>query len=324
MSESNKTTFGPVPSRRLGRSLGINNIPPKVCSYACVYCQVGRTLRMEVKRKEFYDPEIILRDTEEKIRDAAKRQEPIDYLSFVPDGEPTLDVHLGREIKELKKFGIKIAVITNSSLLWREDVRNELSEADWVSVKVDAATPDVWRKVNRPHGSLELDKILRGISQFARVFKGDLATETMLIHQINDHAEEIGGISDFISTIAPKKSYLSIPTRPPAESRIGPPAESVLNRAYQIFIDKGIPTECLIGYEGNAFAFTGDVNEDLLSITAVHPMRDDAVRELLSKAGAGWEVIERLIEDKKLIEVNYENRIFYIRKMVRDAQKESV
>lgn len=319
MSESNKTTFGPVPSRRLGRSLGINNIPPKICPYSCLYCQVGRTFPMEVQRKEFYDPEIILRDTEEKIRDAAKRQEPIDYLSFVPDGEPTLDVHLGQEIKELKKLGIKIAVITNASLIWREDVRNELCEADWVSVKVDAAIRNVWRKVNRPHGSLLLEKILPGISDFARIHQGVLATETMLLEGINDQPEDMEKISDFITSIAPKKSYLSIPTRPPAESRIRPPSESAVNRAYQVFTGKGIQTECLIEYEGNAFAFTGDAREDLLSITAVHPMRDDAVQEFLAKAGAGREVIERLLEDEELIEVGYENKKFHLRKMVRDA-----
>ncbi|MEJ2097833.1 MAG: radical SAM protein, partial [Deltaproteobacteria bacterium] len=115
--------FGPVPSRRLGRSLGINNIPPKVCSYSCVYCQVGKTRRMKVDRSPFYDPQEIYRDVKKKIAKAQKKGESVDYLTFVPDGEPTLDVNLGNEIELLKSLGPKIGVITNGSLAWRKDVR---------------------------------------------------------------------------------------------------------------------------------------------------------------------------------------------------------
>jgi wyosine [tRNA(Phe)-imidazoG37] synthetase (radical SAM superfamily) len=270
---------------------------------------------MRVRRKEFYKPEKIFQDVEEKLRETTKRREPIDYISFVPDGEPTLDVHLGREIKLLKKLGLKIAVITNSSLIWREDVRSELSEADWVSLKIDAARESVWRRVNRPHGSLRLDIIFKGIYEFARAFKGGLVTETMLVQGMNDQAEEMERISTFISGIAPKQSFLSVPIRPPAERSVRRPAESVINSAYQVFKERGILTEYLIGYEGNAFAFSGNVEEDLLSITAVHPMRDDAVRELLMKAHAGWDVVEKLIKEKKMVEAHYGNEIFYIRKL---------
>ncbi|GAH79790.1 unnamed protein product, partial [marine sediment metagenome] len=119
-------TFGPVPSRRLGRSLGINNIPPKVCSYSCVYCQVGRTLNIQVERRTFYEPEKILEEAFDRVKKTEKIGEAINYLTFVPDGEPTLDKNLGRTIELLKPPGIKIAVITNGSLIWREDVREEL------------------------------------------------------------------------------------------------------------------------------------------------------------------------------------------------------
>jgi len=117
-------TFGPVPSRRLGRSLGINNIPPKICTYSCVYCQVGQTIQMQVHRKDYYDPDKILKDVQTKIEKVQARGDTIDYLTFVPDGEPTLDINLGQEIEMLGEFGIKIAVITNASLLWREVFRN--------------------------------------------------------------------------------------------------------------------------------------------------------------------------------------------------------
>lgn len=162
--------FGPVPSRRLGRSLGINNIPPKVCTYSCVYCQLGCTMRMLVKRREFYKPDVILKETNEKIEKLREYGESIDYLTFVPDGEPTLDVNLGLEIELLKSYGIKIAVITNVSLIWRADVREELRKADWVSLKVDSTREDVWRKINRPHKTLQLASILSGMLEFAKVY----------------------------------------------------------------------------------------------------------------------------------------------------------
>lgn len=130
--------FGPVPSRRLGRSLGINNIPPKVCTYSCVYCQVGKTTRMQSGRVRFYDPQEIYMEVAQKVEKARQKGEAVDYLTFVPDGEPTMDVHLGEEIELLKSLGLKIAVITNGSLVWRQDVRADLAKADWVSFKIDS------------------------------------------------------------------------------------------------------------------------------------------------------------------------------------------
>ena len=178
--------YGPVPSRRLGQSVGINNIPPKACTYSCVYCQIGRTDHMCVQRRAFFAPEEIYRQVAQKMDDLQKNKVHADYLSFVPDGEPTLDIHLGKHIAMLKSFGAKIAVITNASLLWRDDVKADLNGADWVSVKLDAADSDVWKKVDRPHGSLKLETVLQGIADFAKQYGGTLVTETMLIRGRND------------------------------------------------------------------------------------------------------------------------------------------
>jgi len=135
--EIKNIAYGPVPSRRLGRSLGINNIPPKVCSYSCVYCQLGNTTDMPVERESFYKAEELAQSVKQKVKQARERDEPIDYLTFVPDGEPTLDRNLGKEIELLKPLNIKIAVITNASLIWRQDIRKDLQKADWVSLKVE-------------------------------------------------------------------------------------------------------------------------------------------------------------------------------------------
>ena len=307
--------FGPVPSRRLGRSLGINNIPPKGCTYSCVYCQVGRTLKMQVERRAFYDPEEILKEVRDKVERSREAGEAMDYLTFVPDGEPTLDVHLGREIELLKPLGIPIAVITNASLIGRGDVREELMKADWVSLKVDAVREEVWRRINQAHHALRLSSILDGMLEFAKAYNGELVTETMLVKDFNDSDALVGEVADFLARLRPAHAYLSIPTRPPAEEWVQPPGEEAINRAYQIFSSRVDHVEYLIGYEGNAFAFTGNVEEDLLSITAVHPMREEAVREFLARAAADWSVIQRLIAQGCLIETEYEGRKFYMRRL---------
>lgn len=307
--------FGPVPSRRLGRSLGINNIPPKVCTYSCVYCQLGRTIKMQVERRPFYQPTEVSESVRAKVKQAEKSGEPIDYLTFVPDGEPTLDLNLGRKIASLRPLGSPIAVITNSSLIWREDVREELAKADWVSLKVDATREEVWRQVDRPHGTLQLASILDGMLEFAKVYTGNLMTETMLVKGLNDSAHCVREVADFLDRLQPDRAYLSIPTRPPAEEWARPPEEEIINRAYQIISEKVDHVEYLIGYEGNAFAFTGAVEEDLLSITAVHPMRREAVSEFLARAGADWSIVQHLVDQGQLVETDYEGRTFYMRKL---------
>jgi len=315
MANHDLLTFGPVPSRRLGRSLGINNIPPKICSYSCIYCQLGRTLNMQAERKVFYMPDELLKSVKKKVKDAKNKGESIDYLTFVPDGEPTLDINLGKVIKLFRPLGIKIAVISNASLIWQKDVRDDLYKADWVSLKIDAVSEDVWRKIDRPHRFLQQDKILEGIAEFSRIFTGKLATETMLIQKVNDSGQEAGKIADFIGGLKNVKSYLSIPTRPPAEKWVKSADEHAVNRAYQVFKEKSIDTEYLIGYEGNAFAFTGNLEEDLLSITSVHPMRKEAVDEFLKKANGNWTIIDKLITENKLVKTEYKDNRFYMRKI---------
>jgi len=274
---------------------------------------------MQIEREEFYHPKEIFREVEQKVREATRKGESIDYLTFVPDGEPTLDRNLGKEVELLKRLGMKIAVITNSSLLWREDVREALCQADWVSVKIDAVTQDIWRKVDRPYGTLRLDNISQGMSDFAQMFNGALTTETMLVHGVNDTPEELERIADFVAELNPHKSSLSIPTRPPAEKWVKAPTEQTINRAYQFFREEAIDVEYLIGYEGNAFAYTGNVEEDLLSITSVHPMREDAVQVLLTRANANWSVIENLLHEEKLRELDYRGHTFYMRTLKRNV-----
>jgi wyosine [tRNA(Phe)-imidazoG37] synthetase (radical SAM superfamily) len=274
---------------------------------------------MRVERRAFYAPDEIVRDVREKVEKARVAGEAIDYLTFVPDGEPTLDLYLGHEIESLRPLGIPIAVITNASLLWREDVREELMGADWVSLKVDAARESIWRQVDRARGSLRLFALFDGVRAFAGTYPGTLVTETMLVGGLNDSEACVRELSGFLAHVQPSIAYLSVPTRPPAEHWVHAPDEEALNRAYQVLSAQVGQVEYLIGYEGNAFAFTGDVEQDLLSITAVHPMRADAVNAFLARAGAGWDVIRRLLVGGQLIETEYGGSNFYLRKLKRSA-----
>jgi len=307
--------FGPVPSRRLGRSLGVNNIPAKICTYSCVYCQLGAAVTVTIQRKEYYSPEAITEAVAERVSAVLAQGENIDYLTIVPDGEPTLDANLGSTITSLRSFGIPVAVISNASLIWQPQVRADLNNADWVSLKVDAVQENTWRRIDRGHRSLNLDNILDGMLAFREEFKGFLATETMLVHGVNDNEQSLVPIADFLATLQPDTAYVAIPTRPPAARWVEPAGQESVHMAYHLIADSGVKVEYLIGYEGDAFAATGDSEMDILSITAVHPMRRDAVQDLLQRNQAPWDVVTEMLAAGQLVELQYQGQQFYMRKL---------
>ena len=308
--------FGPVPSRRLGRSLGINNIPAKSCSYSCIYCQLGPTETQSAKRRSFYKTERILKAVEKQLGALASDDRMVDYLTFVPDGEPTLDVNLQEHISSVGDLEIPVAIISNASLIWDNEVQDALLDADLVSLKVDAVSDEVWKAMNRPHKSLELERILEGVTRFADQFPGEIITETMMTSGV-DYTSELEGVAEFLSQVSPKKAYISVPTRPPCEDWVRPVSEKLLNRAFQAFASNlgHERVELLIGYEGDAFASTGDVVHDLLSITSVHPMREDAVLRLLEKNNADRSVLGGLLDTEKMVELEYSGHKYYARKL---------
>jgi wyosine [tRNA(Phe)-imidazoG37] synthetase (radical SAM superfamily) len=220
-------------------------------------------------------------------------------------------------LRGLKQFGIPLAVITNASMLWDETVRKELAEADCVSVKVDAINEETWRKVDRPHKNLNFTDVLNGVQQFAQEYKGKLITESMLIQGYNDNEAELAGIAKFIGEIQPATAYIAIPTRPPADKNVLPADEKALQIGFAQFSEHIKHVELLIGYEGNAFSASGDAESDLLSITAVHPMREDAVMELLEKNNADISILEKLIAENKILRLEYQNNRFYLRRLSR-------
>jgi wyosine [tRNA(Phe)-imidazoG37] synthetase (radical SAM superfamily) len=268
---------------------------------------------MTIKRSAFYTPRNIYEQTRQKLSEMG--DEPVDYLSFVPDGEPTLDIRLGEHIDLLRPLGIKIAVITNASLLWMEDVQQDLLKADWVSLKVDAATVDVWKKIDRPHGALDLDRIIEGATNFSERFSGERVTETMLVRDINDDESHLKSLAKIIAAIRPEKAYVLVPTRPPAESGISKPTPETLRNAYDIYRQAGLNAECVTGDDVDTFYFTDDVANDLLSISSVHPVREDIVMALLRKRDMDRSVIDRLVEKDLIRPYRYDGKVFYRRNL---------
>jgi wyosine [tRNA(Phe)-imidazoG37] synthetase (radical SAM superfamily) len=258
---------------------------------------------------------LIRRSVEERLEALTRTGAGADWLTFVPDGEPTLDANLGSAIELLRPLGIPIAVITNSSLLWRAEVRAALHRADWLSVKVDSTDPDLWRRVNRPDPALRLETILAGIERLAADYGGTLTSETMLVAGVNDRPESVGAVAGFLSTIRPSVAYLAVPTRPPAEPGVRPPDEQTLAHAYQRMGAVLPRVEYLIGFEGIDFDSTGRAEDDILAVAAVHPLREDALLALLAKSGADWATVERLLAAGTLRLVEYEGHRFYHRSL---------
>lgn len=306
--------FGPIPSRRLGISLGINNIVSiKRCSYSCVYCQIGNSNEKTTFRQTFYKPEALLENITAHLNKLDESHWP-DYLTFVANGEPTLDFNLGKEIQLLKRFGIPIAVITNASLIDKEHVRNDLMKADWVSVKIDTVDHAIWEKINQPNAWLDHTKILAGIQLFSAEYKGVLCTETMLVNGYNDTFEKLEQTASFIAQLKPKTAYLSIPTRPPALRKIQAISEKKITETWQIYCKKGINTELLTGFEGTNTGFTGNAYDDILNVTAVHPLREDTILELVNKENSDMSVVESLVKQGLIKGVKYKGKTYYTRR----------
>jgi len=306
-------TFGPVPSRRLGRSLGVNNVPYKHCSYSCIYCQLGRTLVREIERRPFYPPSEVAKEVVERV---SKLRDEIDYVTFVPDGEPTLDSNLGRIAEAVKReVEVPLAILSNASLLYRMDVRSDLEVLDLVSLKLDTVLPETWLKVNRPHSELRLEDITWGLEEFSKHYHGVLLLETMLVRDVNDTVEEAERVVEFLRRVRFSKLYLAIPTRPPAEPWAKPTSEERLVAVYQILSERlGDRVELLTGYEGPGFMVSGDPVVSLLNILSVHPMRLDYAYRLLERSGLDAEsTVRRLVENGEVKLVRYREYRFIVR-----------
>ncbi|MCR4409601.1 MAG: radical SAM protein [Candidatus Saccharicenans sp.] len=227
--------YGPVPSRRLGYSLGVDLLPFKTCSLSCVYCQLGRTRKTTIRRGQFFSAKQILQEVQEFLKSGAR----VDFITFSGSGEPTLNKSIGWLIRKIKKMsGVPVAVLTNSTLLSRPEVRKELAAADVVVPSLDAASQEVFEKVNRPHPSLRAEKIIEGLVKFRRQFKGKIWLEILLVKGINDSPAHLKKLKAAVEKIKPDKIHLNTVVRPPAESQSRPLSPEEMEKIKEFFGEK--------------------------------------------------------------------------------------
>ena len=275
-----KRVFGPVPSRRLGQSLGIDPIPLKTCNWNCVYCQLGRTRPVTNERRTFFKKEIILG----QVKEALDSHNPgdIDWITFVGSGETTLQKGLDEMINGIKAFtDIPVAVITNGSLLYMPEVRHELLDADAVLPSLDAGNPSLYRRINRPHPACTFERLVNGMFAFREEYQHHLWIEVMLLKDVNDDEDSLREIAEHLEKINPDEIHVTQPTRPPAETWVKPPDETGLERAHIIL---GSVAKIILPAKGS-FDLSSDENllESIVGVITRHPMKESELVDALSK-----------------------------------------
>ena len=292
--------FGPIPSRRLGRSLGISPLPKKTCTYSCIYCQLGRTDHMTNQRQEFYKTEDILKEFREYLKDSDK----FDIVTVVGEGEPTLCSNLGELICGLKEMTEKpVAVITNGALLSDPQVREELCHADMVLPSLDAYDQETAKRIDRPYGTIRFEEEFQGLKEFCEMYQGELWLEIMLVDGINDDKDSIGKFKELLKELRYDRLYLNTPVRPPAEEGVNVVAPERMQYAVEEL--GGISIEMLSS--GSFFSEIEDDYEAVKSIIGRHPMNQFELNGFLdSRKTADKEALmKRMKQDEEIAVIDY-------------------
>jgi len=281
--------YGPVPSRRLGRSLGIDLVPHKICTYDCIYCQIGKTTDKTLVRKEYVPAGEIL----EEVRRFLKEEiSAIDHLSLSGSGEPTLNSRIGSIIEEIKAItSIPVAVITNGSLLYEEEVRQDLLQADIVLPSLDAVSREVFNKVNRPLSGFSIDKVIEGLVEFRKVYKGQIWLEILFCKGINDSEEELLKMEKAIERIQPDLIHLNTVVRPPSEKWVVPLDQKEMERIKTFF---GERASIISEFDRHPSSILErDIKEEILKILRRRPL---SLSDLSKGMGIPRNELDRYLE----------------------------
>lgn len=296
--------FGPVPSRRMGRSLGVSPIPRKACNYSCIYCQLGRTDRMTNRRQEFFPLEDILAEFD------CHSEENYDVVTVVGEGEPTLYSRLGELLAALKSRTQKpVAVITNGALLYDPQVRRELMEADIVLPSLDSCDEKTFKRVDRPFGQLSFEAVAQGLVAFSQAYTGRLYLEIMLMDGINDDDVSLEGFARLLKDIRYDRLYINTPVRPPAEADVRVSRPETIQKAVALL--GGISIDMLAS--GGFFSDIPDDYEAVLSIIRRHPMNQYEIASFLESRHASdpEALMERLRAAPQVEETVYKGYCTY-------------
>lgn len=307
------TIFGPVPSRRLGRSLGIDLLPHKTCSYNCVYCESGPITSLTLERRVFVDPDTVLRELGNYL---GQHPDKADVLTFSGAGEPTLYLSLGHLIRRIKKGhpSYPLNVLTNGSLLWDPQVRRDLMEADRVIPSLDAAIEQVFRRVNRPHPRLELSVILEGLRAFRQEYLGSMHVEVVLVRGINDSREAIESLQAALDSLEPDRVELNTVVRPPAVQEIQGLDLDEMEEARRIL---GPERTEIIGVFTHrpSMGSDPDLQNRVLALVRRRPCSSDEMARSLGVALEELDcAVKKLQEDGKISRQQFGDRDFFVSK----------
>jgi len=299
--------FGPVPSRRLGFSLGIDLVPFKTCSFDCIYCQIERTTNHTLKRKSFFPYQEVISELLEKL----KGNEHIDYITFSGSGEPTLNSDIGTIINKIKTItSIPVSVITNSSLLYQEEVISDLKNADLLIPSLDAVTEETFKKINRPGTEVILENVLQGLINIKNWFSGEVRLEIMLLKDINDSAKEIEKLVEMAAKIKPDKIELNSVVRPPVENFAKAIAVDKLEA-----IAKQFGTVCSVITAFDSINLPDNNHKQQALILTTLKRRPLTINELQEITGLHiielTKQLEHLKKETILKETEYNNQIYY-------------
>ncbi|MFW6120700.1 MAG: radical SAM protein [Petrotogales bacterium] len=272
----NKYVYGIVPSRRLGRSLGLSPIPFKTCNHSCIYCQLGRTTRMTNTRTNFFPHEEMIDELKKYVEQVG--EDAFDVVTIVGEGEPLLYKPFDKLIEEIKKTTNKpLVIITNGTQLMEKEVREEIAGSDIVMPTLDAWDEDSYRRINRPHKDLHYDDFYNGLVEFTRNFQGKVWLEVMIMKNINDSFSNIRRLGRRLKNIDPDRVYINVPVRPPAESWVEVPDKEQIAFAKDVFKAESIDKI----QKGEFSSLEEDVLQGIIQIIKRHPMKESEVKQFV-------------------------------------------
>ena len=304
-----KHVFGPVPSRRLGISLGVDIVPFKTCSLDCIYCECGKTTSISLERRSFVPVDAILRE----VAKAVEGDHYIEYITFSGSGEPTLNKDIGAIITGIKAItDIPVAVLTNGTLLFMEDVRDALSAADLVLPSLDAATPEAFKHINRPHKDLDLEQVIQGLVDFSSAFSGQLWVEVFIVAGVNDSGSELDRLQAILKKINPTRVQLNSLDRPPAYDNVLPVDTTILREIETKWNDLPVEVIKRVRERGEIAAFSRNLENSILNTVNRRPL---TIEDLVTLTGKNrvelFKYIDILEKEKKIYARIVGNRIFY-------------